>query len=61
MMMEREEDLQEKRLPPLRWWTLESKAESDRTALLAMFQDEATWKLHRRVKRCDTPHAREPG
>ena len=42
-MMDREEDRQDKRIPLMLWWTLESKAESDRDALLALFRDAAVW------------------
>jgi putative heme-binding domain-containing protein len=43
VMMDREADRQDKRIPLMLWWTLEAKAESDRDALLAMFQDAALW------------------
>ncbi|MGH7946663.1 MAG: PVC-type heme-binding CxxCH protein, partial [Opitutaceae bacterium] len=44
VMMDRQEDQQDKRIPLMLWWTLESKAESDRDALPAMFQDAALWR-----------------
>ena len=45
VMMERDADMNDKRIPLLLWWAVESKAETDRDALLAMFGDSAVWKL----------------
>jgi putative heme-binding domain-containing protein len=45
VMMEREADIADKRIPLLLWWALEAKAETDRDALLALFADEPIWKL----------------
>ena len=42
-MMEREEDLQDQRIPLLLWWAIESKAVSDRDAVLALFEDPKAW------------------
>ncbi len=42
-MMERDEDLQDQRIPLLLWWAIESKAESDRDALLTLFEDSKVW------------------
>lgn len=39
------EDAADNRLPLLLWWAIESKAESDRDAVLAMFNDVAIWEL----------------
>lgn len=44
VMMERDEDAADKRIPLMTWWALESKAETDRGALLALFGDESLWK-----------------
>ena len=38
-------DATDVRMPLMFWWTLESKAETDRAALLAFFQDPAVWRL----------------
>jgi putative heme-binding domain-containing protein len=43
VMMERDADQQDKRIPLMLWWTIEAKAETDRAALLAMFKDPALW------------------
>jgi putative heme-binding domain-containing protein len=43
VMMDREADRSDKRIPLMLWWTLEEKAESDREALLTMFQDAELW------------------
>ncbi len=45
VMMERETDITDKRIPQLLWWVLEAKAETDRDAILALFSDDAVWKL----------------
>jgi putative heme-binding domain-containing protein len=42
-MMERDEDLQDQRIPLLLWWAIESKAVSDRDAVLALFGDPKAW------------------
>src|SRR5262249_31008852 len=39
------EDIADVHLPLLLWWALEAKAESDREALLALFEDAALWRL----------------
>jgi putative membrane-bound dehydrogenase-like protein len=39
------EDAGDVHLPLLVWWALESKAESDRAAVLALFDDPAVWQL----------------
>lgn len=44
-MLGNEADATDQRMPLMFWWTLESKAESDREALLAFFQDPAVWRL----------------
>ncbi len=44
VMMDRDADQRDKRIPLMLWWTLEAKAESDRAALLAMFEDPAAWR-----------------
>jgi putative heme-binding domain-containing protein len=44
-MLGNESDASDVRIPLMFWWTLESKAESDRNALLAFFQDPAVWRL----------------
>lgn len=43
VMAQRDADQQDKRIPLMLWWALESKAESDRPALLALFQEPALW------------------
>ena len=42
-MMERDEDMQDQRIPLLLWWAIESKAVSDRDTVLALFEDPKTW------------------
>ena len=42
-MMERDADLQDQRIPLLLWWAIESKAVSDRDAVLALFEDPKVW------------------
>jgi putative heme-binding domain-containing protein len=44
-LMTRKEDVDDLHLPLLIWWALESKSESDRDAVLALFQDKELWKL----------------
>ena len=44
-MMEREEDIADQRIPLLLWWAIEAKAESDRDAVLALFEDAKVWDL----------------
>ena len=44
-MMERDEDLSDQRIPLLLWWAIEAKAESDRDAVLALFEDAKVWDL----------------
>jgi putative heme-binding domain-containing protein len=44
-MMERDEDLQDQRIPLLLWWAIESKAVSDGDAVLALFDDPKVWDL----------------
>ncbi|MBI3465177.1 MAG: c-type cytochrome, partial [Planctomycetes bacterium] len=39
------EDSADIHVPLLLWWAIESKAESDRAAVLAMFEDSTTWEL----------------
>jgi putative heme-binding domain-containing protein len=43
VMMTRDEDLQDQRIPLLLWWAIESKAVSDRDAVLALFEDPKAW------------------
>ncbi len=45
VMMEREADLEDPRIPLLLWWAVENKAESDREAVLTMLSEPAVWKL----------------
>jgi len=44
-MLGNEADVSDQRMPLMLWWTLESKAESDRGALLAFFSEPAVWRL----------------
>jgi putative heme-binding domain-containing protein len=44
-MMERDEDISDKRIPLLMWWAVESKAESDRDTLLSWFAEPKIWDL----------------
>ena len=44
-MLGNEADASDQRIPLMFWWTLESKAESDRDALLGFFRDPAVWRL----------------
>ncbi|MBI3414908.1 MAG: ThuA domain-containing protein [Verrucomicrobia bacterium] len=39
------EDVVDNRLPLLLWWAIESKAESDRDSVMAMFNDTGLWDL----------------
>lgn len=41
----RSEDVDDLHLPLLIWWALESKTESDRDAVLALFRDPGVWRL----------------
>jgi putative membrane-bound dehydrogenase-like protein len=43
VMMTRDHDLTDPRLPLLLWWALEAKAETDREALLALFEEPSVW------------------
>ncbi len=43
VMMARDEDAADQRIPLLLWWAVESKAESDREALLSLLADPAAW------------------
>jgi len=45
VMLERSADLADRRVPLLLWWVLESKAESDREAVLDLMADPAVWRL----------------
>lgn len=45
VMMERDADIDDKRIPMLLWWAIESKADSDRDALLAWFAEPKVWDL----------------
>jgi putative heme-binding domain-containing protein len=45
VMMAREADLQDQRIPLMLWWAIESKAVSDRDAVLALFRDPAAWDM----------------
>ncbi len=42
-MIERDADIGDKRIPFLLWWAVESKAESDRDSLVAMFEEAKMW------------------
>ena len=42
-LMDRDADQQDKRIPLMLWWALEAKAETDRGALLALFEEQAIW------------------
>jgi len=44
-LLERSEDQADKHIPLLLWWSIESKAESDREAVLALFKDRSIWTL----------------
>jgi putative heme-binding domain-containing protein len=46
-LLSHDEDCSDPHLPLLVWWALESKAESDRDAVLSLFHDEHLW--HRRL------------
>lgn len=43
-MLGNESDASDQRIPLLFWWALEAKAETDRGALLALFQEPALWR-----------------
>lgn len=43
IMLTREADARDKRLPLLLWWAIEDRAETERAALLAWFADPALW------------------
>lgn len=45
VMMAREADLQDQRIPLMLWWVFESKAVTDREALLALFSEPAAWDM----------------
>src|SRR5205814_4811718 len=42
-LAERSEDLDDIHIPLLLWWAIEAKADSDRDAVLALFNDKAFW------------------
>jgi putative membrane-bound dehydrogenase-like protein len=42
-LLARDEDATDPRQPLLLWWALESKAESDRDAVLSLFEDSTLW------------------
>jgi putative membrane-bound dehydrogenase-like protein len=44
-MIGNEADASDKRIPLILWWAIESKAESDRDAVLKLFSDPALWRL----------------
>jgi putative membrane-bound dehydrogenase-like protein len=44
-LLARDEDSSDIHIPLLLWWTIESKAESDREAVLKLFAEPAVWKL----------------
>ena len=44
-LLGRAEDADDLHIPLLIWWAIESKAESDRGAVLALFEDRGTWSL----------------
>ena len=66
-MMERDEDMQDQRIPLLLWWAIESKAVSDRDAVLALFEDPKVWdseagaRLRRAESREALGHGRRKG
>jgi putative heme-binding domain-containing protein len=39
----RDDDVDDVHIPLLLWWAIESKADSDRNSVLALFEDEAFW------------------
>jgi putative membrane-bound dehydrogenase-like protein len=43
-MLGNEADTTDQRIPLMFWWALEAKAETDRPALLALFQDPVVWR-----------------
>jgi putative membrane-bound dehydrogenase-like protein len=44
-LVARTEDADDLHIPLLLWWAIESKAESDREVVVALFKEEAFWKL----------------
>src|SRR5439155_9847819 len=44
-LLAHDEDADDIYLPLLLWWAIESKCESDRERVLALFEDPAVWKL----------------
>ena len=42
-LLEHDEDANDNRMPLLLWWAIESKAEADREAILALFEDSPLW------------------
>ncbi len=44
-LLTHDEDVEDIYLPLLLWWAIESKCESDREQVLALFEDPAVWKL----------------
>jgi putative heme-binding domain-containing protein len=44
-LLAHDEDAADIHVPLLLWWSIESKAESDREAVLALFEDSAVWQL----------------
>jgi len=45
VLLGRNEDATEQRIPLLLWWAMESKCEGDRDAVLDLFRDPAFWRL----------------
>ena len=44
-LLARSEDADDLHIPLLLWWAIEAKAESDRAAVLALFQEPSVWSL----------------
>jgi putative heme-binding domain-containing protein len=44
-LLRHDEDADDPRLPLLLWWAIESKCESDREAVLSLFEDRGVWEL----------------
>jgi putative heme-binding domain-containing protein len=44
-LLARDEDAGDIHIPLLLWWAIEAKADSDRNAIMRLFQDSAMWKL----------------
>src|SRR5262249_35927361 len=42
-LLRRDEDVDDPRMPLLIWWAIESKADSDRDAVLRLFRDQSLW------------------